>query len=479
MLLLFSVVAAAAPWPCGTLERLPHAPPLATPFRAAAPPEEPGLRDPYGVSNVETSSHFAVWWGTAQLPEGSVASLLNSLEVAWSVQITNMGHPAPFGTDQWLFNVYIGDSGEGAPSIDGAAGYYTVDLEGMPMIVIAPEILDDEDGLDAVAIHEFYHAIQGSLGRYSYTGLGAWYWEATAEWAAVETHPVNPAVGSLTYGYVLLPDLPVNFFDYPDSGALQEAHQYGAFLLPYYLTDLVGSDLVRDSWIVPGPIDDPLEVLRAGLADRGLDFDAVWLDHIATNAAWDFPMGDLWAAEVAYLAGYVGGRQYTAWWEGDGRFDPLRLEGWGTAPGRYGYNVFVLDAPRSGEVAIEIVGDETGDAGSPASFGAQLVHVEGYDATYTDVPFDGTTARAAIPVDGADQLILVVGAWTAGTSAWERESFPYSLTMSIGDPPDPGAGGVDMGLPAPPEPVPTACAHGTPAWGLWTVAGLVALRRRR
>ncbi len=478
MWLALSVSLAAARMPCGTEEALRHAPPPARAPRAAAPPSEPAHRDPYGVENVRTSANFAVRWGPDYIPEEQVTQLLNAMEIAWSVQVTNMGHPRPLGTDQWYFNVYIGNTGGGAPSIGDFGGFQTFDSDGYPMIVMNPLTLDDEDGAEATAIHEFYHAIQSSLGRYPYAGLGAWYWEATAEWAAASTRPTNPAVGSSAYGYALLPDLPVNFFDYPDSNALQESHQYGAFLFPWYLSGLFGPELIRDTWVIPGSSDDPLEVLREQLALRGEDFDAVWLDHIATLAAWDFPMADLWHDEVTYLANYVGSRQYAGVFSTDGRHEPLRREGWGEAPGRYGFNVFVLQDPRFGDVDIEVTGDALGDAGSPATFVARVVHIDGYDARYTPLVFDGATARATVPVDGADQVLLVVGALTPATTHWDSETFAFTMTMSIGEPPDPGSGGLSIETPKPTEPVPSVCATGAETWSPLTLAVLLALRRR-
>ena len=44
-------------------------------------------------------------------------------------------------------NVYIGDTGGDIPSSYGAGGYYTIDGEGYPMMVIAKDILNDYEYL--------------------------------------------------------------------------------------------------------------------------------------------------------------------------------------------------------------------------------------------------------------------------------------------------------------------------------------------
>ncbi len=479
---LLAALASAGPAPCGTLALLPSARELQRiPRSPALPPGELAQRDAYGVPNVQTSAHFAVRWGNG----GAVASavvdaLLASLEDAWTVQVVEMAHPPPVGTDAYLFNVYVGDTGDGAPPGYGTGGYYWVDVDGAPMIVVSNATLAFADSADATAIHEFYHAIQGSLDRFPYDGLGAWFWEATAEWAAIETHPTNPDTGSLLFGYLLLPDLAVNDFDYPDSGALEEYHQYGAFLLPHYLTTrVVGFELVRDAWVVPGPNEDPLEVLREGLARDGIDFDAVWLDHLAANATYDYPQGEQWQAGVEAAAQWFGGgRPTTATTVGDGYHEPIRVEGPGRAPGRYGYNLIELEAPIPGDLEVWIAGDAQGDAGSPARFVAAIIQVNGGLPTVTPVPFDGATGQLTLPVAGADDLLLVVGAFTPDTAHWQEEAFPYTFTMSIGPPPPEGGRGVTMGNIRAEPPVPQVCAPVRPG-ALWLAAPALLVARRR
>ena len=91
-------------------------------------------------NNSLSSDNFIVRWGSG-VSQAEAQELLDAFELAWQVEILEMGYLQPVATDQYLFNVYIGDSGGGAPSSYGAAGYFTVDDDGYPMIVIAGEIL--------------------------------------------------------------------------------------------------------------------------------------------------------------------------------------------------------------------------------------------------------------------------------------------------------------------------------------------------
>ena len=108
--------------------------------------------------------------------------MFSTLSNIWDIEINQLGYEMPTSADTYLFNVYIGDTGSGAPQGYGAAGYFTGDNQGYPMIVIAKQTVMDEGYLDFTVAHEFFHALQGRTNRYDYDeyGPGAWYWEATA-----------------------------------------------------------------------------------------------------------------------------------------------------------------------------------------------------------------------------------------------------------------------------------------------------------
>ncbi|MEQ1569771.1 MAG: DUF6055 domain-containing protein [Myxococcota bacterium] len=429
--------------PCHTMQLMPSA----TPLVQNVPKAFAGLqvRDIYGLPNELTSAHYVLHWGNSDggITDLEREQLLDGFEVAWEQQIDVMGHPAPATTDAYLFNVYIGDSGNGAPSAYGAAGWYWTDSYGYPMIVISKDVFFDPDYVDSVSSHEFYHAIQGSTNRYTYEGVSAWYWEATAEWAAIETHPTNPFSGPFVFSYAMLPELPVNFFDYPDSGILEEYYQYGAFLFPLDLSNQYGFEAVRDSWIVPGAEIDPLEVLRANLGDAGADLDELWLDHLGRNTVFDYDQGANYLYNTEYYEAFWPSHRITDTVTGDGGSG--RVDG-AIAPYRYGAANLLLDNPSAGTLEVRITGDSLGDEGSPATYGARIVRNTGGVYEYLEVPFvDEVGTLDVLDVGDEDEIWLAVGVWTESTDQWDTEQFEFdwSLEVIAVEPPEPVDSGTD------------------------------------
>ncbi|HHO49375.1 MAG TPA: hypothetical protein ENK18_00525 [Deltaproteobacteria bacterium] len=461
---------------------------LAPPPRTGPVPLPPllgagkGVRDAFGLPNTRGSQNFAVHWGNSgSFSNNQVQNLLDSFEHAWSVYVGEMDHATPYGTESVRFNVYISDSGDGAPSSLGAGGYYWFDDEGWPMIVISRDVLFDNQYAAQVSHHEFYHAIQGATERFAYSGISAWFTEATAEWGAYAVDYNNPYNGEFLFAYGLLNEYPLPFFDYPDTGALQEYYQYGAFLFPVFVSELGGWQLIRDTWMDTGAEPDPLEVLRARMADDGLDLDEVWLDHTAHNAVWDYTLGAGFKEQVNDYKDIFGIDPIMATFSGEGTGGTEEVTE--RAPGHYGYNVIRLRSPDPGDLTITIDGNR-GDEGSRVGFGARLIQDFGEDTyTYHDVPFDGR--RASFVLEGVgeeDRIWLVVGAWAKEyNSLWAEERFTYSYSMEI--------------VEAEPEPTETVfstedgtseqpssscgCRSGSPVAAMLWAPLLLLLRRRR
>ena len=419
----------ATPWTWSEISPiLPELPP---------PPDGPGLRDAYGVPNLAQSQHFALRWGNQSFVDDlQIDVVLDALEDSWAVEIEEMGHSTPFGTGQYLFNVYIGDTGNGAPPGYGAGGYYMADEEGWPMIVIARDSLEDPEWTRITASHEFYHAVQGATERYNYDteGPSAWFWEATATWASQVVYPDNGYHAVFLFGYAFLPNRRVNFFDYPDSGALQEYFQYGAFLFAVSVSETTGGwQVVRNTWEDEGTLADPLEVMRSHLTDAGFDLDEVWMEHAARNATMDYKNGELyrqvlldnsWRDESSRrVVGEISGSRGT-----EGLVAPRS----GLAPERYGSNRWTLSPVLEGEYHIRVAGEPTGTYGSEAKFAAKLVIENwGQEPEYVDVPFNGVEGELRYAASGAeDRVHIVVGAWTPLLNgAWNLETFPYKLEV--------------------------------------------------
>lgn len=450
LLALFWLADPAQAAPC-LLPELGQPPPLRVPESRSLDGAKTE-RDAWGsYPNSLASDNFIAKWGSSGgVTDDEVTALLDAFEAAWAVEIEAMAHPGPAGSDTTLFNVYIGDTGDGAPSGYGAGGYYWTDDEGWPMVVVARDSLYDTGYADVVAAHEFYHAVQGSLGTFPYSGSSAWYWEATADWAAGEVFPDNPDYAVFLFGYAFLPHLPLDYFDYPDSGALQEYHQYGAFIFPRYLTEQVADwTLVRDSWVEPGEAD-PLDALDAGLVARGSSIAAVFPAYAAHNATWDYEDGETYEEMLA---------AYEIWYaSGDHRIAAeVGPEGTGgeveaveeLLPQRYGYNVIRLMAPDEGPLVAAFAGDLAGSEGSDARFGVTVVVASGDGVAYTPVPLADNTGEVTVDVPAdASALYLVVAAWSDALA--NGETFDYRYRLEPGDsvvPPDDTSTPDDTGQP--------------------------------
>jgi hypothetical protein len=100
---------ATATHPCGTNLFAPDLPP--PPPRMVRPQGGAALatRDPFGVSASVEDERFIVRWGPdAGDLTADAELLLLDLSHAWSVEMQQLGHPAPPTTEAYKFNVYIG-----------------------------------------------------------------------------------------------------------------------------------------------------------------------------------------------------------------------------------------------------------------------------------------------------------------------------------------------------------------------------------
>lgn len=420
--------------PCHTMDLLDGAfiAPELMSERPPPPPDGKATRDAYGVANSLESDNFIIRWGSG-VSEADALEMLAAFERSWQVELLDMDHPQPQGTDTHKFNVYVGSTGGGTPDDYGAAGYFNTDSAGWPMIVLSLSTVEDTDyGVTTVA-HEFYHAVQYATGTYQYEDEGAWFWEATASWIEVEVYPDNPGYVAFLFGYALIPHLELNFFDYPDTGALQEYHQYGAFIFPRYLAEFVGDwRIVRNAWVEPQVAgNDPLAALEAEIEDLGVGLDEAFMDFAARNVTWDYEHGDWYEYYVDAYGEYFPSQdnRVVETFSGDGTdgaFSPSDS----LAPRRFGVNVVALEEPDNGDLRVVFAGDSAGTSGSPSDFGLTLVRVDGDSVSYEPLLLGGTELDTLVQdVGGEDTLYVVVGAWSEPLR-WD-EGFGYSLTLEI------------------------------------------------
>lgn len=442
VLLLVTPQPSAAATPCATPAMWEPVDP--EPLAWRGPGIDKAHRDPYGAPQVRTSEHFAVRFGEhAPIAETAVDRLLNALETAWDVQIDELGHAPPYGTSDAYFNVYIGDSDPALPPGHGAAGYYTADRQGWPMIVVAAETLERGDYADITAAHELYHAVQGTTRRFAFDpdDAGAWFWEASATWASSLVYPDNVGYSTFLGGYALQPHRRLDLFGLPGDDGLDVYHPYGAFVFLSHVARAARSPrAVAAVWKDDGTHPDPLEVLRDELADRGHDLDSLWLDHIARNVTWDYPEHELFTARVEGWAARFPEHDLRVTARLDGtrpelRFSPERSQ----RPERYGANNVLIERPAAGTWTLAIDGQPFGVHGHAARYGATVVIETDRGPRYRPVPFEHGRGRLVLDdLHTGERAWVVIGAWTPeAVPAHLPATFPYTLHLSHEAPPDP------------------------------------------
>jgi hypothetical protein len=427
------------------------------------------LRDGYGTfASPILSEHFALKTGPdVKIDPAFGKRVLEGLELAYAVEVTQHGLPAPTGNDAYYLNVYAGNSGGGAPEIPFEGAYVTSDPEGHPIITVHPVLLEgDAAYADAVTAHELYHTIQMATGSYATSEAGYWYWEATAEWAASQVYPKEPesAVGA----YALMPHVSLDYVDYPDTGTAIEMHHYGAAIFPRYLTEQVADwTLVRDSWSKPSDANDPLKSIDALLQPLGKNVADTFAAFAAHNATWDYAFGKQYRAMGDQWAKYYP--------KDDARFaldlPPTGQAGFveppaATVPWKLGYNLVRVKAPAPGVWDVGFAGNPTGTEGSPSAFRVTLVRERAAGPEYATVPLVDHAGAAEVTVDGDLALYLVVASQPDAAAA--EEGFGYTVRLEPRAEP--------VGPPMTPEPPPAMKGGGcaVPTGGTDGSTGLAA-----
>ncbi len=452
------------------------------PGRAAeetrSPLPELTVADTYDLPNQEFSEHFVLLWGDGRnMYDSQIENILDAFETAWDNHIDDMGMPAPEFTEEHYFNVYVGDSGSGAPGISGASGYFTTDDDDNPIIVLSPDILNYHEYASTTAVHEFFHAVQWSTGNYvTYDSM--WFWEATATWSEAVVFPTYDDYAWPLVGFAFLPHLPLTFFDYPDRGELQEMHHYGAFIWPRYISEFVADDGVTiDVWTQGSAGADPLYyyddlIYRAS----GLELMDVWGDFLGHNTVWDYQDRDLYLSLLQQYSGWYGDESLAGTTSGPG------MEGWSSArehlPQNMGANNLAFSHPDPGVIRFEFDGGARGSADSAAVWQIRVVLVQGDSFEY--VPLDVAGGTASWASDGEtvyDAVYVAIGSYAL--TWYEDETFDYDYRLWIeGAFPDTGLP-EDTGSSEKPGGCGCSAAAGAAGFAWLGLLGLGAAVRRR
>lgn len=433
-------------------------------------------RDPFGtLPNVRTSANFALKWGpSATYSEAIATAALASFEEGWTVEMGQMGHPVPDGSDTYLLNVYIGNSGGGAPDINFDGAYANVDNQGFPYIVMSPSIMEyfgipgSEGYAATTAVHELYHTVQFATGSYLQEDA-YWFWEATADWVAGEIYPDEDGSYAFVGAWALYPHVAIDFADYYDEGNVIELHQYGASIFPQFLTDVVADVvLIRDAWVSGGANGDPLSRLDALLGPQGTDIREAFADFAQRLPLWDYPRGAKYEAWADYYGDYYSdqdhriaaevGSKGTSGWDGAPS---------DTLPAAFGINVIRL-TPVDKTIEVSVRAASEGSQGSAAATRAFVARRDGATKEYFALAFEGDTGSVEVDAN-ADELFLVVVPLPASDMGVD-ETFDYDFRVDAGGGGGKGGtcsvGGLDGGASA----IPLA---------LLALSGLVLSRRRR
>lgn len=257
------------------------------------------------------SEHFVVEWPDGVTDEAGARIVLDGLDEAREVYLA-MGYPMP---ERQILTSLQPDGEFGMGGIT-----QTSDCEEGPVPRITLLVGEwDADRARLLASHELAHAAQyGFMGRYV-DSVASWIWlmEGHATWLAVYGgDPEQEWVGSARV-YQARPDVRLHHdasafllpYPHPD-------HMYGTVLLVRTLDHAWGGpDTVRALWEWAAPRSGTRLWLPDAIAGIGLDFEAVWLDHLAR-----FPTSDI---------GWEGNLQTP---ELSGSVDDLPGEGSGIRP---------------------------------------------------------------------------------------------------------------------------------------------------
>jgi hypothetical protein len=447
--LLLWTAEASAQLPCGTAEQLTHIT-ARPPMGPAAPPDgHLEDRDPFSdAASRSYGTHFALKWGsTHPLSSDQAATMLGLLEAAHDAEVTDWSLPDPTGTDGTLFNVYIGDTGDEVPSVLGNGGYFTLDDDGFPYIVLNRHAVGEWAYMESIVLHEFFHAVQWATGAFSLTLPQRWYWEATATWAAGRLQPGHDFFYYWLPWYALRPTAALDHHSVDEyGGEPPDLHQYGAFILPWYISDHLDEEIVLSSWRDGEAGEDPLESLDTQLAD--VEIEDVLADQAAANLSWDYELSAGFDAQVREFEESFAHRdtRYTTatadeddWW--------VHAD---AAPNCYGYHSLplpeeALERVRLGlGIAMAIEADVLAGLPTTLRFRGRLVALEGGSATTHFIDSDADQTWMDVSPT-ADELWLVVVNTTPPHALRDTPAYRFRWVPmpeppgDTGEPPDTGA----------------------------------------
>ncbi len=267
----------------------------AAPRRSGPSDAKQDYPDGINLPNSYKTTHFAIRWGNSYSPDMDMIHNWGDVmeNEIWQTEIVNWGYQPVAYTDQYYLNIYIGSSGNGAPTIDFDGAYTTVyetDPQ-MPYIVVSESILGSLDAIREVCSHEFYHTIQFTHaiidGCYYYMGESeTWFVEGSATWAESEVYPSD-----FNYFYYVI-DWADNPYHPLTDNSYTTLAPYARVVWPLYLDQHIGGlGALYDIW--NGCYNNGLLYgCNAYIEDQGQTWAPTYLDFMARIVTKDFNGGD-------------------------------------------------------------------------------------------------------------------------------------------------------------------------------------------
>ena len=229
------------------------------------------------------------------------------------------------------------------------------------------------------------------------------------------------------------------FFDYFDTGAIEEYHQYGAFIFPQFLSEYYdGADWIRDSWVLASGHEDPFSALKAQFESEGLDPNSIFAEFAATNAYWDYAHQDWYTYYLDYYASYFNGSDHRV----VEQLNPNGTGGWIESnpehPIEYaGYHHIRLEDSAHSILYLSFDGDDIGAQGSEAQWSVTVIRKMGdalsYDWLGTNSSLDSIPISA---LDVTDEMTLSISLLADRYIDGEDFEYRYRL-VPAGDETDP------------------------------------------
>ena len=228
-------------------------------------------------------------------------------EEVWEKEIDTLGYIEPTGTQSYLYDIYIANTGDPitgndddeTPSLGtnylGITTTYSSASDSSSYIIVNGYVRNAHTMM-ITAAHEFFHAIQFSYPSDWFSHENRWWIESTATWMEEIVYDDVNSYYTRVRSWLRNPSLSLKY-----SGNNYSDHEYGDVLFIIFLTDvyLKDKEFVKYVW---ESAESGINTINNVLVDKyNSDFDSAFREFVALNAVAD--IGEL-------KGGYEEGPQY-------------------------------------------------------------------------------------------------------------------------------------------------------------------------